>query len=143
METYVAIHNAGKRKMQTPLLIGFGLMFIAAAVVSSKYLFIVLGLFLIFIAIYKKTMKADETGITTYYDFLFYKTSISYPFTDFSNIIVDVGLSETITAFIRKGTITYALFNPEDAEKVVALAAEANERLKVDYARIKVNKISL
>lgn len=98
---------------------------------------------LIFIAFYKKTMKADETGITTYYNFIFYKTSISYPFTDFSNIIVDVGLYETITAFIRKGTTTYALFNPEDAEKVVALSIEANERLKVDCARIKVNKVSL
>jgi hypothetical protein len=142
METYAAINSADKRKMQKPLLIGFGLIFVAAAFASSIP-FIALGLFLIFIAFYKKTIEADENGITTYYDFLVHKTSISYPFTEFSNIIVDVGLHETIMAFRRKGTTTFASFKPEDAEKVVALAENANERLKVDYARLKANKISL
>ena len=143
MDTYRAINIADRRKMQKPLQIGIGLLITASAILTSEFLLGILGLFLIFIALYKKTLEVNETGITTYYDFLFYKTSISYPFTDFSNIIVDIGLRETVMAFIRKGTTTFVLFNPGDAVKVVALAEEANECLRVDYARIKANKRSL
>jgi len=143
METYIAINRADKRKMQKPLLIVLGLLFFASSILSSNFIFGAMGLFLIFIAYYRKKIEVGESGITTYYNFLFYRTSILYTFAEYTNIIVDVGIHETAMAFIRKGTITYALFKTKDAEEVVALAEEANERLKVDYARIKANKISL
>jgi len=143
METYIAITSADKRKNQKPLLIVIGIGLIVTGIASAQPIVWVLGALLLLTAFYKKVMQADDIGVTTFYDFKFYKTSVSYAFTEFTGIVVDIGLEETIMAFIRNGTTTYAIFRPQDAEKVVALAERANPRLRVNYSRIKANKRSL
>ena len=143
METYTAINNADKRKNQKPLLLVIGLGLIATGIFSAELIVCVLGALMLLTAFYRKVIQADESGMTTYYDFVVYKTSVSYPFPEFTGFVVDIGLEETIMAFIRNGTTTYALFKPRDAERIVTLAQKANPRLKVNYSRIKANKRSL
>lgn len=143
METYYAINQADRQKTRKWLLLVFGILFIAAAVMTLQVLFILPGLFMVFLAFYRKIIEVNEEGITTRYHYLFYSTKVSYTFEEYSDIIVDPTQSEPMVVFVRSGISTFAMFHREDVDKLLNLAEKANSKLKINLGGIRANKRSL
>lgn len=143
METYYAINVQDRQRYRKLLLLLLGGLLVAGAMTNGQYLLILPGVFILFLAFYRRTMEINERGLVTCYDYVFYKNRSETPFTAFSDLVVDASQPDTMMVFIRRGVSTFAMFRREDTSRILELAEQGNGRLRIATGGIKANKRSL
>jgi hypothetical protein len=88
-------------------------------------------------------MEINERGLATCYDYVFYKNKSETPFTEFSDLVVDASQPDTMMVFIRGGISTFAMFRREDTQRILELAGQGNQNLRIAAGGIRANKRSL
>jgi hypothetical protein len=92
----------------------------------------VVGLLLIYLVSYKKTVVADASGIASHLNMVVYRTVNRREFTEFAALTVRRRPDGNVAlGFIREGMTTTLAFTPDDAATVRHWAVQANPGLAV------------
>ena len=135
---YRALDRSLMKQDYSRLVLLVGALVLAFGIGITDPRMIVMGIVLMYITLYKKTVFLDGEGMTIYYNGVFYKKTRVYPFRDFDTLRVEAGNGiERKIGFVRKGVSYHTLFPVKEAEKVLNLALEANPDIRVVQYRAK------
>jgi hypothetical protein len=132
MKTYTSLKKSSKNKSYKAATILIGSVLLVFGFFSMETPGIILGAFFIYLALYTRTVFVDAAGITTLYNAVFFKRSITYPFAEFQGILQEAGnIPEMNLGFVRNGMTQYSLFTRSDGEAIIRLAKEANPEIYI------------
>ncbi|HZK02051.1 MAG TPA: hypothetical protein VFC96_04225 [Anaerovoracaceae bacterium] len=132
MESYTALRRSSLKKDNSKFTLAVGAFIALFAIYKRDYLFVLIGAVLIYISLYAKDVIIDRNGVTVHYHAVFYNKTMTYPFTDYSELRIQRNLGqEIVIGFVRNGMNTNCLFTLSDGESVINLVKTYNPAIVV------------
>lgn len=133
LKSYTSYDLSGRRPWQKNGAIILGIIIIITGLFMKDPLLVTMGVVLAYISLYKKTIIADEDGMTIHYNAIVYRKTKHFSYEEFSEIRAGTGGGMTHLGFIRRG-MPYPIFlMEEDAEAVMEMALEKNPDMTVRH----------
>ena len=144
MESYTSQELSKQKPWQKYASMIIGAILVGFGIYLGDGIMIAMGAVLIYIMIYKKTVIVDEEGMTIHYNFVFYRKTSRYPYSEFTEIRAGVSPNnETNVGFVKSGMTYPVLLTTDEAERAIEMVLEQIPSMPVKYYVPKPKKFRL
>lgn len=136
MESYISLKGSSQGKLKKTFILGGGVFFIALGIIRNDIFVVTLGVAGIIVAKAARTIEIKETGITISHWLIKQIISQEYPFSMFSEVIIDTrGTTENEVkiSLIKNKLPSYGYFLSNEVDDLLKFIAHYNNNLKVRF----------
>jgi hypothetical protein len=138
MKSYISLKNSSQGKLKKMFILGGGIFFITLGIIRNDIFVVALGIAGVLAAKAARTIEIKETGITISHWIVKKIVSQEYPFSVFSEVIIDTrGTTENEVkiSLIKNKLPSHGYFSKDDLDDLLEFIAQYNNNIKVRFYR--------